>query len=81
MNFFQEVIFVSILHQQRSNFILFLTETAEWGGDLELKALAKAINAHLHVHSAQLPEQVFKPDGPCVSVLWMNAFHFQSTIA
>eukprot|EP00288_Rhodomonas_lens_P007238 CAMPEP_0177724084 /NCGR_PEP_ID=MMETSP0484_2-20121128/18543_1 /TAXON_ID=354590 /ORGANISM="Rhodomonas lens, Strain RHODO" /LENGTH=271 /DNA_ID=CAMNT_0019236535 /DNA_START=28 /DNA_END=843 /DNA_ORIENTATION=+ len=48
--------------------------TAEWGGDIELQALSRALGANIHVHSALLAEQVFSPDAP--SSLHFNvSFH------
>mmetsp|Transcript_48223 Transcript_48223/g.98512 ORF Transcript_48223/g.98512 Transcript_48223/m.98512 type:complete len:285 (+) Transcript_48223:24-878(+) len=48
--------------------------TAEWGGDVELTAMARSLGAHIHVHSATLQEQTFSPDVP--SALHFNvSFH------
>ena len=53
-----------------------LTDTAEWGGNLELTALARALPAHLHVYSAAADDLVFSPDRPSACALHLHlSFH------
>ena len=39
-----------------------IENSAEWGGDVELMALARRLKSHIHVYSAHLSEQTFSPD-------------------
>mmetsp|Transcript_17525 Transcript_17525/g.35158 ORF Transcript_17525/g.35158 Transcript_17525/m.35158 type:complete len:91 (-) Transcript_17525:852-1124(-) len=51
-----------------------IESTAEWGGDIELQAMSRALGANIHVHSAALAEQIFSPAAP--SPLHFNvSFH------
>lgn len=38
-----------------------IQNTAEWGGDVELTALARRLRSHIHVYSAAMSEQIFSP--------------------
>jgi len=40
-----------------------IDSTAEWGGDVELTALARRLRSHIHVYSAAMSEQTFSPEG------------------
>ncbi len=39
-----------------------IENTAEWGGDVELTALARRLQSHIHVYSATMSEQTFSPE-------------------
>ncbi|EKX34406.1 hypothetical protein GUITHDRAFT_147248 [Guillardia theta CCMP2712] len=57
-----------------SSYARQVEETAEWGGDIELMALARALHANIHVYSARMDEQTFSPFSPS-SVHLRLSFH------